>query len=161
MLFTRYSMVPKKMISKSNWFRNCKLCVSNTKQARQKCCSAFDGMKILLTLIPESLTSYLLKLTLVLAKSLTTDPCNWWPLYWGLSVESCFLNPHLSAWFRHRLHSVRGPRTDDLGEPGKHRWFEIWYDYRWAVNRTVVNFDWNTVRAVNWMMTEKWLKFDW
>ena len=29
--------------------------------------------------------------------------------------------------------------------------------YRWAVNRTVVNFDWNMVRAVNWM-TEKWLQ---
>ena len=29
-------------------------------------------------------------------------------------------------------------------------------EYRWAVNRTVVNFDRNAVRAVKWM-TEKWL----
>ena len=29
-------------------------------------------------------------------------------------------------------------------------------DYRWAVNRTMVNFDWNVVGAVNWM-TEKWV----
>ena len=47
------------------------------KQAREKCCLAFDGMKILLTLIPESLTSYLLTVTLILIKSLTTDPYNW------------------------------------------------------------------------------------
>ena len=34
-------------------------------------------LKLLLTLIQESLTSYVLSLTLILAKSLTTDPYNW------------------------------------------------------------------------------------
>ena len=48
----------------------------NTKQATEKCCFLME-LKILLTLIPKSLTSYLLKLTLILAKSLTTDPYNW------------------------------------------------------------------------------------
>ena len=38
----------------------------------------------------------------------------------------------------------------------KHQRIHTGDKYRWAVNRTVVNFDWNTVRAVNWM-TEIWL----
>ena len=42
----------------------------------------------------------------------------------------------------------------------KHQRIHTGDKYRWAVNRTVVNFDWNAVRAVNWM-TEKWLKKNW
>ena len=38
--------------------------------------------------------------------------------------------------------------------------FFTYHTYRWAANQTVVNFDWNAVRAVNWM-TEKWLKNNW
>ena len=39
-------------------------------------------------------------------------------------------------------------------------YYEVSSVYRWVVNRTGVNFDWNVVIAVNWM-TEKWLKNDW
>ena len=77
---TRYfKAIPDKMISESYWFKIDKLCVIQNKQEKNIVLLLMELM-ILLTLIPESLTSFLLKLTLILAKSLTTDPYNWWPL---------------------------------------------------------------------------------
>ena len=49
----------------------------NTKH---KCFYPSIELRFWLTLNQESLTSYVLTMTLILAKSLTTDPYNWWPL---------------------------------------------------------------------------------
>ena len=55
--------------------------------------TSFDGRSGLFqtTLISHCLTSLLLKLTLILAKSLTSDPYNRGPLFWRKSVASYLL----------------------------------------------------------------------
>ena len=47
------------------------------RKTKHKCFYPLIEWRLLLTLIKESLTSYVLPLTLILAKSLTTDPYNW------------------------------------------------------------------------------------
>ena len=95
-----------------------------------------------------ALTAFLSKLTTVWLTSYLLISYlfinSWLPL-WSMNMDVTFDTCFLSIFFA-LPQSSRGSKMTEI--------------YRWAVDRTVVNFDRNAVRAVNWM-TEKWLKNDW
>ena len=92
--------------------------------------TSFDGRSGLFqtTLISHCLTSLLLKLTLILAKSLTSDPYNRGPLFWRKSVP-WYAYPVFNDSESPLAASFMGPESGDVGNRSELRedfWKGIW-----------------------------------
>ena len=62
------------------------------RKTKHMCFYPLIELRLLLTLIQESLTSYALSLNLILTKSLTTDPYNMVTLIMGAECITSFLS---------------------------------------------------------------------